>query len=328
MIGIMTSPLARIFATFLVLATLAPALALGAPDKPTVTGTFLGDGKDGNLKFLVVENREPFSDKAAIRLVFTEKDPSKSKKPGFDAGFKKLGSALVVSVHRDGSVFGCEVAHSAHEKSPFSAVGVAKMSKFEVTDTMVSGHLTTGGDDDFFDQTWNVDLEFSAPLPPGAFADVEEEPAPEAAATPEPEAAGPKPSAKEIPIPASAKDVQIKPTVGQVSFISSQSVAVITKEISDILKAKGWKDGKGGLATKTNAILMRERDGGTLTIMIKAAGAGSSVNFMTQGLDWTESPEAPAGSTAEAAPAPGVKDIEADANKLLQDALKMIPGGR
>lgn len=313
----------RIFPTVLALSGLLLSPASAAADKPVVTGTFLGDGNEGNIKFVVVETREPFSDQPAITLVFTEKDPSKSKRPGWDAGFKKLGSALVLSVHRDGGIFGCEVAHSAHEKSPFSAVGTIKMFDFVVTDTTVSGHVTTGGEDDAFGQKWNVDLKFSAPLPAGAFAGAAPEaPSGKSEESAEPaEPAGPRPSANEIPIPSSAEDMQIKPVVGQISFRSAKPVPALAKEFAEGLKAKGWKEGKGGLASKANTILVRERDGATLTIMIQSAGSGSTVKVMTQGLDWSETPGTPA-----EAPDSGVQDIEAEANQLLQDALKMIPG--
>jgi hypothetical protein len=291
-----------------------------AAEPPAVSGAFLGDGQDGNLKFLVVENREPFSDQPAIRLVFTEKDPSKSKKPGWDAGFKKLGSALILNVHRDGGIFGCEVAHSAHDKSPFSALGTIKMTEFVVTGTTVSGRVTTGGEDEAFGQKWDVDLTFSAPLPAGAFA----EPAPEAITEEPAEPQGPRPSAKEIPIPPSAEAVQVNSVVGQISFKSPQPVPALAQELSEALQARGWKDGKGGLATKANTILVRERNDATITLMIQAAGAGSSVKVITQGLDWSETP----GTTPSQAPDAEAKDIEAEANQLLQDALKMIPGRR
>lgn len=311
----------RVVSVLLCLLLPVPASRAGG-DKPEVSGTFLGGGKDANIKFFAVETAEPFSGKPAIRLIFTEKDPSKSKRPGWDAGFKKLGSALILSVHRDGGIFGCEVAHSAHEKSPFSALGRIKMTEFVVTDTTVSGHVTTEGEMESFDQTWNVDLKFSAPLPAGAFAGADPEPAEEAPAGPaEPE--GPRPSAKEIPIPDSAEDVQIKPVVGQISFRSSKPVPALAKEMGDALAAKGWKEGKGGLASKTNTILMRERNGASLTIMIQPAGAGSSVKVMTQGLDWAEaSGESPDDPAAE------IKALEEEANQLLQEALKMVPGRR
>ncbi len=145
-------------------------LAQTPSDKPTVSGKFLGDGRDGKIQHLVVQTREPFNDKASIRLVFTEKDPSGSKKPDFDAGFNKLGSALIISVFKDGQIFGCEVAHTAHSKAPFSSVGKIKVVDMKVTDTHVSGRVTTGGEEEAFGQKWEVDLTFSAPLPPGAFA--------------------------------------------------------------------------------------------------------------------------------------------------------------
>src|SRR5436190_18886720 len=58
-----------------------------APGKATVTGKFLGNGKPATLAFVSTHEREPFSDKPAISLVFTEKDHSASKKPAFDASF-------------------------------------------------------------------------------------------------------------------------------------------------------------------------------------------------------------------------------------------------
>lgn len=135
--------MAALFASALLI---GPLHAQTTPDKATVRGTFLGDGKDGKIQYLVVETREPFSDKAAIKFIFTEKDPAKSEKPDFDAGFKKLGSALILSVFRDGQIFGCEVAHTAHEKSPFSALGEIKTEDFKVTGTTVTGRVTTGGE--------------------------------------------------------------------------------------------------------------------------------------------------------------------------------------
>ena len=82
--------------------------------KPSVTGVFKGNGKDAKLAYVSAHWREPFGDKPSIVLVFTEKDHSKDKKPDFNAGFGKFGSALIVSLHEDGDIFGCQVvAHRA-----------------------------------------------------------------------------------------------------------------------------------------------------------------------------------------------------------------------
>ncbi|WP_050027963.1 hypothetical protein [Verrucomicrobium sp. BvORR034] len=323
------------------LALLAGVILTGSlhaqSDKATVSGTFLGDGKDGKIQHLVVQTREPFSDQAAIRLVFTEKNPSASKKPDFDAGFKKLGSALIISVFKDGGIFGCEVAHTAHSKSPFSSVGVIKMEGFTVTDTQVSGRLTTGKEQEFFGQTWNVDLTFSAPLPKGAFAA-------EAAESPsttkkmekekekeesEPFASGPKLPIADLPLPTGARDIEYKSVVGHILFKADAPVSTVATDFSKKLKAQGWQDGAGGLISKSNAILKRKLNGADLTIMIQPEGTGSNVKVFTQGLDWSKTPAstAGAGSAPASKPAtPNVEDIEKEANKALQDALKGIPG--
>lgn len=299
----------------------------GTSSEVTVEGSFLGDGKDGEIRYLVVQTREPFSDKAAIRLVFTEKDPAKSEKPDFDAGFKKLGSALILSVFRDGDIFGCEVAHTAHSKSPFSALGQIKTEDFKVAGGIVSGRVTTGGELDAFGQKWNVDITFSAPLPEGAFAGDEAKPMtkkedePEKASVP----AGPKMAVGDLPLPASALDVEYKKVVGHITFRSNSPVSEVAGEFSAKLKELGWKDGPGSLSGKANAILKLERDSAGLTIMVQPSGVGCDVKIFTEGLDWSNAPTN--GSPAPAAsPATGVNEIEDEAQRMLKEALKGIPG--
>ncbi len=315
----------RITAASLVL-LVGSALPLRSADQATVSGNFLGDGKDGKITHLVVQTREPFSNQAAIRLVFTEKDPSSSKKPDFDAGFKKLGSALILSVHRDGGIFGCEVAHTAHEKSPFSALGEIKMEDFKVTDTTVSGRVTTGGELDAFGQKWNVDLVFSAPLPKGAFAGEEPKPMTKAEPKEEPaKPAGPKLAVSKLPLPASALDVEYKAVVGHINFRSDAPVSEVAGEFSAKLKEQGWKDGAGSLQGKANAILKRERDGASLTIMVQPAGTGCNVKVFTEGLDWSDAPKVGTAAAPAAAPTDAA-GIEAEVQKKLQEALKGLPG--
>jgi len=320
--------------------TVVQAQAQALPDKPVVSGTFLGNGKDAKIQYLVVQAREPFSDQAAIRLIFTEKNPSSSKKPDFDAGFKKLGSALILSVFKDGGIFGCEVAHTALPKSPFSAIGEIKMKDFKVTETHVSGHVSTGGELDAFGQKWNVDLTFSAPLPKGAFAG-EVAPAPEkkmaekdeSEEKPEEGDAGPKVPVADLPLPATARDVEYKAMVEQITLNADGSVSTVANEYSAKLKVKGWKEMPGGLVSKMSAILKRKLGGAELTIMINPApggsGKGCTVKVFAEGLDWTVVPKStatsgnkPAGATAAPTDA---EVIEAEANKILNDALKGIP---
>ena len=132
--------------------------------KPSVTGVFKGNGKEAKLAHVSAHWREPFSDKPSMVLVFTEKDHSKDTKPDFNAGFGKFGSALVVSLHEDGDIFGCEVAHSALKHQNFSSIGTIKTNNFQFADGQVQGELTTDGPADVFGETWEVNLKFVAPL--------------------------------------------------------------------------------------------------------------------------------------------------------------------
>ena len=118
--------------------------------KPSVTGVFKGNGNDAKLAYVSAHWREPFGDKPSIVLVFTEKDHSKDKKPDFNAGFGKFGSALIVSLHEDGDIFGCEVAHSALKHKNFSSIGKIMTHDFEYADGQVKGGLTTDGPADVF----------------------------------------------------------------------------------------------------------------------------------------------------------------------------------
>ena len=113
--------------------------------KPSVTGVFKGNGKDAKLAYVSAHWREPFNDKPSMVLVFTEKDHSKDKKPDFNAVFGKFGSALIISLHEDGDIFGCQVVHTAHKKQGFSSIGQIKTNNFQFADGQVQGELTTDG---------------------------------------------------------------------------------------------------------------------------------------------------------------------------------------
>src|SRR6266487_3417151 len=132
--------------------------------KPTVTGVFKGNGKDAKLAYVSARWGEPFGGKPGIVLVFTEKDHSKDKKPDFNASFGKFGSALIISLHEDGDIYGCEVVHSALEKKNFSSLGSIETSAFTYDEGKVEGELTTNGPVDTFGEKWEVKIKFVAPL--------------------------------------------------------------------------------------------------------------------------------------------------------------------
>ena len=272
--------------------------------KPSVTGVFKGNGKDAKLAHVSAHWREPFSDKPSMVLVFTEKDHSKDKKPDFNAAFGKFGSALIISLHEDGDIFGCQVVHSAHQKQGFSSIGQIKTNNFKFEDGKVDGELTTDGQLDTFGETWEVNLKLVAPLGeiPKEFQ-VADSKKPDEDATDDPEItklttklsekAAPTPAkdelnVKDLALTKDASDVEYKELVEHVLFKSKANVKSVCTELTANLKAQGWiKDGSD-LITPASSILKRKRGNAELTIFVKPDSGGSQVQIFTDGLSWDE----------------------------------------
>ncbi len=270
--------------------------------KPTVTGVFQGNGKEAKLAYVSAHWREPFDDKPSIVLVFTEKDHSKEKKPDFYASFGKFGSALTISLHEDGSIFGCEVSHSAHQKRGFSSIGNLEATDFSYEDGKVQGELTTQGQVETFGETWEVNLKFVAPLGeiPKEFQ-VAEATKPEKQTTTEsktsddlvgddattsakPPAAELK--AKDLALPKDASDVDYQSLVQQIAFKSKSNVKSVCADLAANLKAQGWTKDGIDMVNPQSSILRRKRGEASLTIFVKPLDGGSEVKMMTEGLSW------------------------------------------
>lgn len=273
----------------------AGAPTFDPPVKPTVSGTFVGNGKNAKLGYVTAVYHEPFSDRESVTLVFTEKDPGKDTKPQIKASFGHYGSALIISVNNTGGIFGCEVAHSAHEKSPFAAIGSTNMEEFDMSKGNVKGHITTNGEVDTFDQKWQIDLSFAAPLPAeyrvprkqeisfrDEEEDEEEENEEEIVATI---------SVMDVPLPKNAADVNYSKLVKQVKFNSASSVSAVTKELSAALRAKGWAGNNDRAMGVTNAILKGTKENASVTIMVKPAGTGSTGVIFSENLKWDDAPD-------------------------------------
>ena len=272
--------------------------------KPSVTGVFKGNGRDAKLAYVSAHWREPFNDQPSIVLVFTEKDHSKDKKPDFDAGFGKFGSALIISLNEDGEIFGCQVVHTAHQKQGFSSIGTIKTNNFEFADGKVQGELSTDGQAEVFGETWEVNLKFLAPLGeiPKEFqvADSKrpDEEATDKPATTEPatdlsEKAAPEPAknqlnVKDLALTKDASDVEYKALVEHVEFKSKTNVKGVCAELTADLKAQGWTNEGSDLITPASSILKRKRREAELTIFVKPENGGSEVKIFTEGLSWDE----------------------------------------
>jgi len=285
-------------------ATVAKKPGPAANVKPSVTGAFKGNGKDAKLAHVSAHWREPFSDKPSMVLVFTEKDHSKDKKPDFNAGFGKFGSALVVSLHEDGDIFGCEVAHSALKHQNFSSIGKIRTNNFEYADGQVKGELTTDGPAEMFGETWEVNVKFVAALgeipkefQPAASKETEkdatDEPATIKSATKlsekaAPEPAGDKLNVKDLALTKDASGIEYNQLVEQLNFKSKANVKSVCAELVANLKAQGWTKDGTDLITPASAILKRKRGDADLTIFVHPENGGSQVQIITEGLSWDE----------------------------------------
>src|SRR6266481_410222 len=272
--------------------------------KPSVTGVFKGNGKEAKVAHVSAHWREPFGDKPSMVLVFTEKDHSKDTKPDFNAGFGKFGSALVVSLHEDGDIFGCEVAHSALKHQNFSSIGKIRTNNFEYADGQVKGELTTDGPAEVFGETWEVNVKCVAPLramtkefQPAASKETEkdatDEPATIKSATKlsektAPQPAGDKLNVNDLALTKDASDVEYNQLVEQLNFKSKTNVKSVCAELAANLKAQGWTKEGSDLVTPASSILRRKRGDAELTIFVHPENGGSKVKMMTEGLAWDE----------------------------------------
>lgn len=271
--------------------------------KPTVTGVFKGNGKDAKLAHVSARWGEPFGGKAGIVLVFSEKDHSKASKPDFDAAFGKFGSALIISLHEDGQIYGCQVVHSAHQKQGFSSIGNLEATDFNYGEGKVEGELTTHGQVDTFGETWEVNIKFAAPLgeipkelQPAEAKQPKKENKPDepnemsaltdsdSSLTAQPAASGLK--AKDIALTKDASEVEYKALVEQLSFKSKSNVKSVCAELAASLQAQGWTKQGADMIQPQSSILRRKRGDATLTIFVKPVAGGSDVKMMTEGLSW------------------------------------------
>jgi hypothetical protein len=276
--------------------------------KPSVTGFFKGNGKEANLAYVSARWGEPFAGEPGIVLVFTEKDHSKDQKPTFNAAFGRFGSALIISLHEDGKIYGCQVVHSAHQKQGFSSIGSIETNDFTFADGKVEGELATNGQVDTFGETWEVKLKFIAPLGeiPKEFqvpeSNKEEKPAAkpnekstktdtdgdddntDAATAAQPKVAGL--NVKELALTKDATDIEYKAVVEHVLFKSKSDVKKVCAELAAALKAQGWTNDGPDMIQAQSSILKRKRGAATLTIFVKPGSGGSQVQIFTEGLSW------------------------------------------
>jgi hypothetical protein len=296
------------FATGLI-GTSSESVQKAAPlAKIGVSGKFLGNGKEAKLAFISAYPREAFDDKPSLTIVMTEKDHSRDKKPDTKAGFGDYGSALIISCHEDGSIFSTTIVHSAHEKQGFSSSGSLNFSEFQVAGGQVQGRVKTDGEEEFFDDKWEVDLTLAAKYTAQSKAQASGRgDAPATAATTnkpaaeKPEATTDKPvkepmptkpaaaglNASDLVLPKDATDITYKKLVEHISCKSPTEYKATARAYAKLLAEQGWKT-DGSDLFGVSCILKRTRGEASLTIFVKPDGSGSTVTMFTEGLEWDE----------------------------------------
>ena len=196
------------------------------------------------------------------------------------------------------------MVHTAHQKQGFTSIGQIKTNNFQYADGQVQGELTTDGQDEVFGETWEVNVQFVAPLgeipkefQPAAPKEAEQETIEKQATTEPTTELSEKPAAKpakdqlnvkDLALTKDAADVDYKALVEQLGFKSKANVKNTCTELSANLKAQGWTKQGSDLITPASAILKRKRGDAELTIFVKPEGGGSEVKMMTEGLAWDE----------------------------------------
>jgi hypothetical protein len=264
--------------------------------KPSVTGFFKGNGKEAKLAHVSARWGEPFAGEPGIVLVFTEKDHSKDEKPETSAMFGRLGNALIISLHEDGGIYGCQVVHSAHQRQGFSSIGKLEASDFAYEDGKVEGELTTHGKADTFGETWEVKINFAAPLgqiPKESQVAESKKPAKENKSTAtkpdddddddasDGKSTGAELNVKDLVLPKDANDVEYKTLVQHVVFKSKSDVKSACALLAANLKAQGWANDGRDMVQPQSSIMKRKRGTATLTIFVKPDSGGSDVKMFT-----------------------------------------------
>jgi hypothetical protein len=148
----------------------APAAATAAAPAitgPAVIGTFTLDGKPAALTQATAHKDDPVNGQPITAIVFTEKDQGGDAQAADDAVFGNFGDAIVVKVQPDGTVIDVDVRHTAlPHPGPVSISGVLTLSDYKLAGGVISGHLSTSGPVDVFDQKLNVNLTFHVAAPP------------------------------------------------------------------------------------------------------------------------------------------------------------------
>lgn len=128
-----------------------------------VKGTFTGDGKPIELRYASVRwTGKIYEGEPMLEAIITERDHRGDEDAFIDSQSGKYGCALEINFTGQAACFGGGIYHPAIGQ--YGVTGVLESRDCEIIGRQMSGTLTTYGPDEIFGHTWQVDLEFAAPV--------------------------------------------------------------------------------------------------------------------------------------------------------------------
>ena len=91
-------------------------------------------------------------------------------------------------------------------------------------------------------------------------------------------------------MPKDAQDVERKELVEHIRYTSPSSVKSVVGLLQKKLAEQGWKTEGSDFNAPASSILRRKRGEASLTIFVKPATPGCTVQIMSEGLNWTNRP--------------------------------------
>jgi hypothetical protein len=147
------------------IALFALAFLFATNDTSKVSGKFIVGGTDAKLKYVRAAAVTLEKNKQGYAVLLSSM-PAKgdilawrTKEPK-EAG----GSFIVLMLESNGAVWVAEIGHLSSKSGRFGVVTELRKVSFEVKNGRASGHYTTGGDQFFTRDHYDIDVSFDAPL--------------------------------------------------------------------------------------------------------------------------------------------------------------------
>lgn len=138
-------------------------LPLPAATTGKVSGTFVLAGSDAQLKYVRATRVKLDEKKSGYAVVISAEPPTGEIMDWKTAEPSKKGNFIHVMFESNGDVWVTELGHVKSSAGRFAVVTEVHKVTFDVHDGRLAAHIKTDGDQKF-DEPYNVDLTFEAPL--------------------------------------------------------------------------------------------------------------------------------------------------------------------